>query len=222
MFTLCGNVALGALLFWGIIALPVPQHPDLRDAAFYRENDDASRELAVSSRWNLLYPMWQEIIEHPVVGSGFGAPVTFVSDDPRVRAVIPTGEWTTYRFEWGYQDIWLKMGLLGLAAFVAYAIVLTQAFRFTFRNHESRWLALGLYAGVIALFATHAFSPYLNHPIGIAFMLFVLPFFDWKGTLDAIETTSAQRAAAPIVLPRPAMTMRVGQKMNDRSLSDHA
>ncbi len=184
---------LGAVVFWAVIAMPVPSHPDLRDAAFYQEKTDDTRELAVSSRWNLLRPMFTAIMEHPIIGNGFGREVTFVSDDPRVRDINPSGEWTTYRFEWGYQDIWLKMGLLGLVAFIAYAIALTDAFLFTVRTHDNRWLAIGMYVGVVALFATHLFSPYLNHPIGIGMILFVLPFFDWKGTRDAIAAKEKAR-----------------------------
>ncbi len=197
----------GIGLFWGVIAFPWPHHPDLRDAAFYQEESGDARGMAVSSRWNLLYPMWEAIIAHPIVGNGFGTEVTFISDDPRVREITPTGEWTTYRFEWGYQDIWLKMGLLGLAAFIAYAIVLTQAFRFTVRTQGNRWIAIGLYSGAVALFAAHAFSPYLNHPIGLGFMLFILPFFDWKGTLSAIEVKDRQRVHVSLAMPRPIAAM---------------
>lgn len=184
---------IGAVVFWAVIATPVPSHPDLRDAAFYQEKTDDNRTLALSSRWNLLRPMFVAIMESPVIGNGFGKEVTFISDDPRVRAINANGEWTTYRFEWGYQDIWLKMGLLGLVAFIAYAIALTHAFLFTFRIHDNRWLAAGMYVAVVALFATHLFSPYLNHPIGLGTMLFVLPFFDWKGTRDAMAAQEKAR-----------------------------
>lgn len=180
-------VLLGAGIFWATIVFPFPQQPDLRDAAFYRASTADDRGLAVSSRWNLLYPMFTAIMENPMMGEGFGREVTFVSDDPRVREFNPSGEWTTYRFEWGYQDIWLKMGLLGLIAFVWYIVVLSRTFYYSYYAHGHRWLVLGLYAGVIALFATHIFSPYLNHPIGLGFMVFVLPFFDWQGTVAAYD-----------------------------------
>lgn len=205
---LAGLAMIGAVVFWAVIAVPVPSHPNLRDAAFYQEKTDDNRTLAVSSRWNLLRPMFTAIMESPVIGSGFGKEVTFISDDPRVRDINPTGEWTTYRFEWGYQDIWLKMGLLGLVAFIAYAIALTHAFLFTFRVHDSRWLAVGMYVAVVGLFATHLFSPYLNHPIGLGTMLFVLPFFDWKGTRDAIAAKEAARVQAAPMLRKPAPSMR--------------
>lgn len=174
-------MALGAVLFWAVIVSPLPKHPNLKEAAFYKASQADDRGLAISSRWNLLYPMYQEIVASPMLGRGFGHNVTFITDDPRIRATNPTGEYTTYRFEWGYQDIWLKMGLLGLIAFVWYFVVVSRAFYFTYHNHGHRWLTIGLYAGVVALFVTHIFSPYLNHPIGLGYMLFVLPFLDWEG-----------------------------------------
>lgn len=199
---------LGAVLFWAVIVFPFPSQPDLREAAFYQKSTDSDRTLAVSSRWNLLYPMFNAIMESPIVGGGFGKEVTFISDDPRVREVNPSGEWTTYRFEWGYQDVWLKMGLLGLIAFIAYAIVLTHAFLYTYRTQDNRWLAAGLYVSVIALFATHLFSPYLNHPIGLGTMLYVLPFFDWKGTLMAIDAREKERVRQVQLVQKPATSMR--------------
>ncbi|MBI1908090.1 O-antigen ligase family protein [Candidatus Uhrbacteria bacterium] len=202
-------VFLGAGVFWATVVFPFPSHPNLQDAAFYRETESDDRDLAVSSRWNLLYPMFTAIMEHPVVGAGFGKEVTFISDDPRVRDINPSGEWTTYRFEWGYQDIWLKMGLLGLVAFVWYLVVLSRAFYFSYLRHGHRWLVTGLYAGVIALFATHVFSPYLNHPIGLGFMLFVLPFFDWQGVVASFAKEDEARAKESVVkVPTPVVTMR--------------
>lgn len=197
---------LGAGIFWAAIVFPLPSQPDLRDAAFYRESKDDGRAVAVTSRWNLLYPMFTEIMERPMIGSGFGREVTFISDDPRVRETNPTGEWTTYRFEWGYQDIWLKMGLLGLIAFVWYLIVVSRAFYYSYAVHSHRWLVIGLYAGVLALFATHVFSPYLNHPIGLGFMLFVLPFFDWEGMTTSLAQQTEAVVKPIVTIPTPVTT----------------
>ena len=190
-----GLAVLGVVLFWAVIVCPIPKHPNLQDAAFYKSSQADDRGTAVSSRWNLLYPMYQEIMGSPMLGRGFGHEVTYKSDDPRIRATNPSGEYTTYRFEWGYQDIWLKMGLLGLIAFVWYLVVVSRAFYYTWQKHEeTRWLTLGLYAGVVALFVAHVFSPYLNHPIGLGYMLFVLPFLDWEGlTEEMVKSEGKER-----------------------------
>ncbi len=198
-----GLLAIAAL--WIAIALPVPSRPDLSNSPYYRGDDDDTRELAVSSRWNLLGPMMEKISEEPLWGSGFGTPVTFVSDDPRVREINPSGEWTTYRFEWGYHDIWLKMGIPGLAAFVWFFGVMVYAgWRQLKEKRDARWITFGLIAGVTALYATHAFSPYLNHPIGLGFLVLTVPFLGWNRKNDAlIEKVVIEKAPVLGALPRP-------------------
>lgn len=200
-------VLVAILSLWMLVVVPVPSRPDLTNSPYYKGDKDSTRELAVSSRWNLLGPMMTEIGKNPLWGSGFGTPVTFISDDPRIRAMNGTGEWTTYRFEWGYQDIWLKMGVPGLLAFGLYFVtILRAAYRSFVEKEETRWLTMSLASGVIALFVAHIFSPYLNHPIGLGFMVFVLPFFSWAHrpmpTMTALrEKASSMSSVAPIQKP---------------------
>jgi len=172
------GVALVAV--WALVVVPVPTRPDLTDAAFYETSSNTGRGEAVVSRWTLLDPMMSAIAGSPLIGQGFGATVVYTSSDPRI--VDETGgSYETYRFEWGWHDIWMKMGILGLLAFLVYAVILTLSTRYHVHKHRQDWLTFGLFASVIALFVTHTFSPYLNHPIGIAWMLFVLPFLDISG-----------------------------------------
>lgn len=178
---IAGVIALLAL--WSAVAIPLPTRPDLSDSPYYRGDDDDTRNLAVSSRWNLLGPMMTAIGNEPIWGSGFGTAVTFISDDPRLRAVIPSGEWTTYRFEWGYQDIWLKMGVPGIIAFLWLLGVMLYA---VWQQHKekspTRWMTIGLVAGAVALYVTHIFSPYLNHPIGLGYLILIVPFLRFSKT----------------------------------------
>ncbi len=198
---------IAVLALWILVVVPVPPRPDLTNSPFYRGVEDDTRELAVSSRWNLLGPMMERIGEEPLWGSGFGTTVTFVTDDLRIRAMIPNGEWTTYRFEWGFQDIWLKMGIPGLAAFVWFlGVCLFAAWRAWSEKREHRWLTFGLVAGVVALYATHTFSPYINHPIGIGYLLFVIPFLGWHRK-DIVP------AAAPLVAVKPALALAVPRQV---------
>ena len=191
------TVLVAVLSLWVLVVVPIPPRPDLTNSPYYKGDSDDTRELAVSSRWNLLGPMMTEIGKNPLWGSGFGTPVTFISDDPRIRAMNGTGEWTTYRFEWGYQDIWLKMGVPGLLAFGWYLLtILRVAYRSFVDREETRWLTMSLASGIIALFVAHIFSPYLNHPIGLGFMVFVLPFFVWKNMPLPTMTSLREKAAA--------------------------
>ena len=176
-----GAFAAALVLLVGVVLFPYPYRVgaagDLTGLFSSRATDVS--DVAVSSRWKLLGPLLDEIKEAPLSGKGFGEEVTFQTDDPRVRAFSPDGTWTTYSLEWGWLELWLKMGLLGPVAFLIlfgwYVWRLWPGLR-----GERSWLAVGLLASVVSLFAIHVFSPYLNHPLGLGLLLFVLPFLNPK------------------------------------------
>ncbi len=138
-------------------------------------------DVAITSRWNLLWPMLDKIVESPLVGHGFGSTVSFVTDDPRVRAINPSGEWTTSSMEWGWLELWMKMGILGPIAFLAIGWHMVSRL-WSYRWTDQSWLGTGFIAGLIFVYVTHFFSPYLNHPIGIGYLLFLVPFLSLKKT----------------------------------------
>jgi len=113
-------------------------------------------EPAASTRQAQLQPLWSKITQHPVLSTGFGSPVTYHSDDPRIN-----GDITTTVFEWGYLDQWLDMGIVGLLAIFFLIFWLIKKTRATL------WLAPTL----VAVATTHITSPYLNHPLGIGILL---------------------------------------------------
>lgn len=205
------GVTLAAALFAGVliaaftVIVPLPERPDLSDASFYQTSAETGREAGVSSRWALLDPMMDAIYERPVLGAGFGTEVTYTTDDPRIIEATG-GEYTTYRFEWGYQDIWLKMGLLGLIAFLILFASYWMALKSSGRSQL--WLAFGFAAGMVFLFAAHIFSPYLNHPIGIGYLLFMIPFLAWEkreGLMmlkDKKIALKTPKIAAPVVVAK--------------------
>jgi O-antigen ligase len=125
-----------------------------------------SGEAAVSSRWSLLPRLWGEIKKAPLLGKGFGATVTYKSSDPRVLETNPKGEYTTYSFEWGWLDIWLKIGFFGL---LAYLILIGKIFIAGIRSENK--IILALMFGLLAISVVNVFSPYLNHPLGIGYLL---------------------------------------------------
>lgn len=172
-FTGLTAVAVTAALavMWTLVV--VPPRPDIRNSPFYRGDDGDIRNLAVSSRWNLLTPLLEEIAASPIAGQGFGASLTYISDDPRIRAINPDGRYTTYRFEWGVFDIWLKMGILGLLGFVWWtASLVRRGIALVIAGDEHAWLGVGVAAVVLFFFGVHVFTPFLNHPIGLT--VFVL------------------------------------------------
>ena len=138
-------------------------------------------EAGVSSRWSLLPELWEEISAAPLFGRGFGATVTYTTSDPRILAVNPKGEYTTYAFEWGWLDIWLKLGFFGLLSyfFLLAAVFIKGCERLCAHNDYPELAALGaLLAGLAAFVAVNMFSPYFNHPLGIGYLLLLVWLVD--------------------------------------------
>lgn len=205
-FTTFVGVSLGSLLFGLIIVSSIVLFPYPKPSGSFDATNLLSKraftftgEAGVSSRWQLLDPLWSAVQEHVILGSGFGTAVTYITQDPRILAQSPTGEYTTIAFEWGYLDLWLKMGLIGLLVYAALALFIVYRSIQLMRRHKGEEsfamdvvLIQGLFLGGVALFATHTFSPYLNHPLGIGYLLF------WAVTLEilekrAIETTNIRQ-----------------------------
>ncbi|MFA6551395.1 MAG: O-antigen ligase family protein [Patescibacteria group bacterium] len=133
-----------------------------------------SSEAGVSSRWNLLNPLLSKIKQAPLFGKGFGATVTYQTQDPRILEQNPSGEYMTYAFEWGYLDIWLKLGLLGLIVYLALLVKIfyngIKNFQFSIFNFQL-FINIALLSGLVTVMITSFFSPYLNHPLGIGFII---------------------------------------------------
>jgi O-antigen ligase len=123
-------------------------------------------EAAAYSRWNLLPVITQKIMTSPVFGRGFGATVTYQSADPRVLEKDPSGAYETYAFEWGWLDLWLKLGLWGMMIYLAWLVCMIRDL-LKLKKMEATWLAVSL----IALMAVHFFTPYLNHPLGLIIVI---------------------------------------------------
>ncbi len=169
--------AFALLVTAALTVFPVPSRvANLRETFSLRTTETG--DLAISSRWNLLPVMLDAMREAPIIGSGFGRELAFVSDDPRVREIYPDGKWRTYKFEWGWLDLWVKMGAFGFLAFILIFLTYDRLLHESFS--EPLWLRAGLRTSLLALAAIHIFSPYLNHPLGIGILLFITTFLDFK------------------------------------------
>ncbi len=158
----------GLLLIYLVVIFPYPQ-PGKFTADFI-DRVSNNQEAALASRWSLLPVLSREIIREPFLGQGFGATITYISSDPRVLANHPSGEYTTYAFEWGYLDIALKIGILGVLVYLLLLGKLIQQ-GITKKTEENNYLKLGLSAGLVFLMVINIFTPYLNHPLGIGFLI---------------------------------------------------
>lgn len=179
--------ALGVLMLIAAVAFPFPHD---RGAADYLSDIFGARvsesDVAISSRWNLLGPMIDRIQLSPVFGNGFGQTVTFKTDDPRARAINPDGTWTTTSMEWGWFELWLKMGVFGPMAFLFLYVGIIRSAMQLFHT-EKTWIAIWVIATMTFVYFTHVFSPYLNHPIGIGMVIALVPFLSGqpKGLFQA-------------------------------------
>jgi len=137
-------------------------------------------EAAFSSRWELFPKLKEKMFTAPILGHGFGTTATYLSSDPRILEQSPTGEFTTYAFEWGWLDIWIKLGLLGLLIYIAliFKIVIVGLIKYSFSS-EYGIINLSLTIGIIVIIAVSFFSPYLNHPLGIGYLILVSALFDY-------------------------------------------
>jgi O-antigen ligase len=166
---LLASLVFGFIIIYAVAAFPYIYRVDNFGASFL-DRVSNSNEAAVASRWSLLPALMKEIKKEPFLGQGYGATVTYRSSDPRVLQTNPNGIYTTYAFEWGYLELWLKLGLLGLAA---YLWLLFGLVRSGIKNglRTNRPLFFGLAAGLIFLVVTNIFTPYLNHPLGIGIVV---------------------------------------------------
>lgn len=155
-------------LVFAVARFPIPKPSvdfDMTQALTDRAGK-ISNEAAVSSRQALLRPLWQKIANDPLWGEGFGTTITYQASDPRILAQNSTGSYTTYAFEWGWLDIWLKLGLFGL---LAYLLLIGKIIKDAGRKNT--YLAWGLSSGLMLITIVSFFSPYTNHPLGIGFLL---------------------------------------------------
>jgi O-antigen ligase len=130
-------------------------------------------EAGLSSRWSLFPNLWQKIKKSPVTGSGFGTTITYISSDPRVLEADPSGKYTTYAFEWGWLDIWIKLGLLGVISYIALIIKIFSVGLFNKKDSLFSF-NFSLIIGLIAISLISFFSPYMNHPLGISYLILVI------------------------------------------------
>lgn len=129
-------------------------------------------DAASVSRWKLLPILFDGVKRHPVLGSGFGATVTYKSSDPRVVAATG-GVYTTYAFEWGWLDHWFKFGIVGIPLLIWIVLALIRG---VWSSSHDWWIRGTVVCSLIALAATHVFTPYLNHPLGIVWLIVMEAF----------------------------------------------
>ncbi len=162
-FTLALCFIASLALITIILIIPIGKIPGLKAISSLPKRATETEESAVRSRKALLLPLKEGIQRHALLGSGFGATVTYKTTDPRYLAAHRDNPYyTTFAFEWGWLDVWYKLGVVGLLLYLA----------LIFDIVKRGWkMSIGLTAGIIALVVVHFFTPFLNHPLGIGYLL---------------------------------------------------
>jgi len=165
---------LAYALIIGIIYIPFPSQGALDTGSMIKDRFNLN-ESAASSRWSQLPELTTKIKKNPIFGSGFGTTITYKSFDPRVMTKEnPEGFFTTFILEWGYLDLIFELGLLGLFAYLYLLFSLIKKYYKLWKqktDHVSRALIVGLVLGLFSLMIVHGFTPYLNHPLGIGYIV---------------------------------------------------
>ena len=158
------------ILSFAVILIAINLPPQGKTSLFgdLLKNRLIEKEEAVISRWQLFGPLLGETLRHPILGSGWAQKITYQSADPRTL-----GDYTTYSFEWGYLDIALKVGFLGLLIYLIFLVKLLY-------TKQRTVLEMGLILGALTIAVTSFFSPYLNHPLGIGYLILVGCFLNNK------------------------------------------
>jgi hypothetical protein len=156
-----------AVIIFAVVAFPYPK-TDIGSLQDLFASRGSVTDAAAESRWNLLPVLMGKIGSSPILGSGFGATVTYQTKDPRILAQNPGGWYTTYAFEWGWLEHWIKFGILGIP--VMLWLLMSVAWR-TWKTEGEWWIRAGFVSSLAALGILHVFTPYLNHPLGFGFLL---------------------------------------------------
>ncbi|MBI4406958.1 MAG: O-antigen ligase family protein [Candidatus Kerfeldbacteria bacterium] len=170
------SMAIGYVVVLGIINLPLfgsGAAVDIGDLLTDRTKD-ATTDIGGGSRMALLGPLAKATLLHPLLGSGFGTTVTYASLDQRSIEAGNDGLYTTYAFEWGYLDLWLKLGLVGTILYLS--IIGGLVTRLWYQQRSATLLTDRVYlltaaVGTVALGIVHLLTPYLNHPLGIGWIV---------------------------------------------------
>lgn len=165
-----------------IVNIPLPNTTNVTISSLVQERtSDVTQEAAGASRFALIKPLMSGIAVHPVWGQGFGTTISYASQDPRALQASNGGLYTTFSFEWGYLDLWLKLGALGLTAYGYFLWSIAKDGQLAWRHMkgsvERQLLVIGTILSGITLLIIHATTPYLNHPLGIGWIMLTAALF---------------------------------------------
>jgi len=164
------GLILSSGLWLSIAHLPLPAI-DWDSLDIHRFSLDAS----ANARLRMLEPLQYSLRQEVLLGYGFGKTLTYFTTDPRIvnSTAGNSGQYTTFAFEWGYLDIALKIGIIGLLVYISFLFKFVKDLFKQFLVTADPFI-FGLVIAMIALLITNITTPYLNHPQGIGFIIVIL------------------------------------------------
>lgn len=179
IFRIALILSLIIVLELGVLYLLVAFNPSSNlDRALGSRVGNPVGEAAGGARLLLLPKLLEGILEAPILGQGFGREISYESFLPDFATPEnPTARLTSFAFEWGYLDMWLKMGLLGLLVYILFIAKIFKLGWEKLGSDEDGLRNFGLLAGVSALLVLNVTTPFLNHPLGIGYLLLAFMSF---------------------------------------------
>jgi len=183
ILTIISILILSTAFIFSIVRFPWPNSSANFDASLLSDRA-IKMEAGAASRWSLLPIMWSEIRQSPVWGYGLGKSLTYQTYDPRVLESSSSGQYTTYVFEWGWLDIWLKFGILGVAVYVWLLFSLGRDAVLLIKKQPLEGLLI--LSSVLIIAIVHFFTPYLNHPLGFGYLGLLLVYITYRKHLEPV------------------------------------
>lgn len=150
-------------------------------------------ESASTNRINLLQPIWEKVKQHMFFGSGFGTTIEYKSVAPEKFGTL-----RVFAFEWAYLDTLIKIGIAGFLVYIfLFYSIFKKGYKLLANNQllitHGKLLILSLMTGLTALLVTNITTPFLNHPLGIGYILIVMNIlFILQKELNESHTNSKQ------------------------------
>lgn len=155
-----GSIAAMAILF-GLIHIIASRGAslglELFDARFYGILRPET-EMSSAKRRAILPALAEKIKEYPLLGAGLGDTVAY--RDPATGHIE-----TTRHFEWGYLELWIKLGAMGFLGFILLSGILLCRL---FQTKQSEF-----FSPFASLLAMTAISPAMFHVAGIYLIAFL-------------------------------------------------
>ncbi|MFA6145849.1 MAG: O-antigen ligase family protein [Patescibacteria group bacterium] len=130
-------------------------------------------ETSSLTRMVILPLLAEKIKADPIFGSGLGATVSYL--DPATNQMQ-----STFHLDWGYFEIWMELGLIGLLAFLSLlGSIFYQGFqtiKIFSQDIFKKRIVIGLIGGVAALMVASLTGPFIFHPLGILYLTFTAAY----------------------------------------------